>query len=384
MEQLRDLRKEIDQADEAVLEALSRRMEVVERVLIEKESNGLPLFDEDREGALLDRVAKLASRCRLDPRLARRVMREVIGHSRELQASRVHRGRNPGLAATTRVAFQGARGAYSWLACRKHFGEDVESVGYSSFGEAISALEARTVDLALLPVENVLAGSVYEVYDLLAHSDLHVVGEEIIRIEHCLIGLEAQPLEELRAVFSHPVALQQCVRFAMALPNATCTSYVDSAEAVRKVKEDGDPRQAAIASREAAELYGLQVLREEIADHPENYTRFWLISRKPASVDPRLSAKTSLILVTEHREGALVACLAALAAQGVNLTKLESRPRKGTPWQYQFHLDMDGNVDEERMRRALDDLRSLAKEVRILGCYPRAEAPPSEGESAAP
>ena len=237
----------------------------------------------------------------------------------------------------------------------------------------VEALEEGNVDLAVLPIENVLAGSIYEVYELLTESRLHVVAEEYLRIEHCLIGLAGTPLEQIEAVYSHPVALQQCRGFIKGLPNARYETYIDSAEAVRKVKQDAALKHAAIASAEAAELYGLVVLREGISDHPENYTRFWIISREPVEVDLRVPAKTSVQLVTDHTEGALVAALSALAAQGINLTKLESRPRKGTAWQYQFHLEMEGNTKEDRLSRALDDVRARARLLRVLGCFPSGE-----------
>ena len=372
-EQLDSLRKRIDEADRELLEALAQRMAVVDEILQEKETRGLPLFDSVRETELLTRVARLAGQKDLDPVLAERVLKEVINHSREVQTRRVHRELNPDLKRVRTVAFQGTKGAYSWMACRKHFGREIEAIGYGSFSEAVDALEEGHVDLALLPIENVLAGSIYEVYDLLTEIRLYVVGEEYLRIEHCLIGLEATPLEQIEAIFSHPVALQQCRGFIKGLPNARYETYIDSAEAVRKVQQEGDPKHAAIASAEAAELYGLWVLREAISDHPENYTRFWVISREPVAVDRRIPARTSVQLVLDHTEGALVAALAALSGQGVNLTKLESRPQRGTPWQYQFHLEMEGNVEEEHVIRALDDVRSRARLLRVLGCFPRGD-----------
>ena len=370
--ELGSLRDRIDRADQELLEALARRMKVVEEILRRKEAQGLPLFDADRETRLLTKVASLATEKDLDPTLAERVLREVINHSREVQSRRVHHDRNPFLKRARKIGYQGANGAYSWMACRKYFGDDIEPIGYTSFVEAVDAVESGNVDLALLPIENVLAGTVYEVYDLLAESTLHVVGEEYLKIEHCLIGLEGTPLDHIRAVLSHPVALQQCTAFIKGLPNASYQSYIDSAEAVRKVKDEDDSTQAAIASAEAADLYGLTVLRQGIADHPENYTRFWIISRDPASVDARISAKTSLLLVTDHSEGALVAALSTFSAKGINLTKLESRPRKGTPWQYQFHIEMEGNTEETRIVEALDQVRSRARVLRVLGCFPSA------------
>lgn len=371
--ELDELRSEIDSADRELLQVLNKRMKLIDRVLEHKEACGLPLFDEDREGALIARLIDLGGPGGSDRILVERVLKEIIRYSREVQSRRVQRVRNPHLSKVRTVAFQGTEGAYSWLACRQHFGEEIEARGYGSFPEAIRAVESGNVDVALLPIENVLAGSVYEVYDLLAQTGLHVVGEEVLRIELCLIGLQDIPLSEIRSVLSHPVALQQCRRFLDGLPQGRRVPYIDTAEAVAKVKEDCIPHQVAIASRESAHLHGLRVLQGGIADNPENYTRFWIIARHPVRVDLRIPARTSLLLVTDHREGALVACLAALAAQGVNMTKLESRPLPENPWKYQFHLDVEGNLSEERMMRALDNVRALSRTVRILGCYPRAE-----------
>ena len=374
MQNLDKLRQRIDAADEALIEALAQRMEVVEHILRRKAAHGLPLFDSEREGTLLERMKARALARLVDPCLVERVLREVIRHSREVQSRRVQEAGNPELATVARVAYQGTKGAYSWLACRKHFGGRVDAIGYASFPEVVRAVEEEQVDVALLPIENVLAGGIYEVHDLLAQSRLHVVGEVVIRIEHCLIGLAGTPLEQIRSVLSHPVALQQCTTLVDRLPNANRQPYIDSAEAVRKVKQDADPTQAAIASAETARLYGLDVLREGISDHSENFTRFWALSREPVTVDPRIPAKTAVLLVTDHRQGALVACLKTLAAHEINLTQLQSRPRRGMPWQYQFHLEMEGNVQQKNLIEALEAVRTRARVLRVLGCFPRADA----------
>ncbi|HSR68456.1 MAG TPA: prephenate dehydratase domain-containing protein [Acidobacteriota bacterium] len=374
MDELQALRQRIDEADRDLIEALARRMEVVDHILRQKEAQGLELFDLEREKSLLNKMADHGGQRRLDPKLVERVLRAVISHSRELQTRRVQERHNPDLRRVARVAFQGAPGAYSWQALHNHFGKKVEAVGFTGFRETLEALEEGRVDLALLPIENTLFGSIHDVYELLADSRYSVIGEEVLRIEHCLLGLREVPLEEIARVLSHPVALEQCKTFLRGLPNAANESYIDTAEAVRKVREDEDPRQAAIASRQAARRYGLQVLREGISDHPENYTRFWVVSRQSVSVDKRIPAKTSLVLVTDHREGALVACLTALRDHGLNMTKLESRPRQGSPWQYQFYLDVEGNIDDEETSRALDEVRKRARLLRVLGCYPKVDA----------
>ncbi len=374
MSTIEALRARIDQADHALLSALAERMSAVEEVLRIKETQGLPLFDARREADLLAAATQKAAGGGLTPHYAERVLREVIACSRDLQARRLHLRTNPSLPHAPRVAFQGTEGAYSWLASRRHFPDGVEPVGCPSFREAVRAVEEEEVDFALLPVENTIAGSIHETYDRVAHSRLHVIGEEVLRVEHCLLGVDDVPVAHLRKVLSHPVALQQCTEFLATLRGCVAESYIDTAEAARKVRDDQDPTQAAIASREAGELFGLRILREAIANDRENWTRFWLVGRAPVAVDPRVPSKASLLLVTDHREGALVACLTALAAEGVNMTKLESRPRHGQPFEYQFYIDVEGNVAEERLARALDGVRARSRELRVLGCYPRAGA----------
>ncbi|MHC4942819.1 MAG: bifunctional 3-deoxy-7-phosphoheptulonate synthase/chorismate mutase [Planctomycetota bacterium] len=382
MPELNKLREEIDQTDDVILKALAKRMDIVADILSLKEAEELPLFDANRERQMLDEVAGRAATRGLNPDLAKQVLQLVIRHSRRAQTKRLQEQANPMKGPARRVAYQGTEGAYSWAAAGKHFGAEVETVGFPTLEDALTAVSDGVVDQALLPIENTLAGSIHEVYDLLSRSSLHVAGEEVLEIEHCLIGIEAIPLERIRRVVSHPVALQQCTRFLRSLPSAECQAYMDTAEAVAKVKQDKDPAQVAIASRQAAEHYGLTILKEGIADHTENYTRFWVIDRTPVNVDVKVPAKTSLLLVTDHREGALVHCLQALAAFGINMTKLESRPIKETPWHYSFYLDLEGNLKEYRLAQALDRVRERARVVRILGCYPIAQRlcsiPPQE------
>jgi chorismate mutase/prephenate dehydratase len=373
MPELNKLREEIDQTDDVILKALAKRMDIVSDILSIKEAEELPLFDANRERQMLDEVAGRAATRGLNPDLAKQVLRLVIRHSRKAQTKRLQEQANPLKGPARRVAYQGTEGAYSWAAARKHFGNQVETVGFPTLEDAVIAVSDGVVDQALLPIENTLAGSIHEVYDLLSKSSLHVAGEEVLEIEHCLIGLEPVPLERIERVVSHPVALQQCTKFLRSLPSAECQAYMDTAEAVAKVKQDKEPGQVAIASRQAAERYGLTILKECIADHTENYTRFWLIDRTPVNVDVKVPAKTSLLLVTDHREGALVHCLQALAAFGINMTKLESRPIKETPWHYSFYLDLEGNLKEYRLSQALDRVRERARVLRILGCYPIAQ-----------
>jgi prephenate dehydratase len=275
---------------------------------------------------------------------------------------------------SARVGYQGVPACYSDLAIGKVFATRqvtrLERVGFRSFAAAIDALEAGTIDYALLPIENTIAGSINEVYDLLGHRPVTIVGEEALEVEHCLLGLPGGRVEELRVVRSHPVALQQCAKFLDRL-GVVSESFHDTAGAAQAVARDGDPAIAAIASEDAAREYGLVVLARDIADHPRNLTRFLLIGREPERFDPRRPAKTSLVFSVNHRRGALLECLKCLDTQGLNLTKLESRPLANAPWEYQFYLDFEGHAADPGVQAALQEMRAHTNHLKVLGSYPR-------------
>jgi prephenate dehydratase len=238
--------------------------------------------------------------------------------------------------------------------------------------EAMGAVEEDRADAAFLPVENSTAGTIPETCDEVIRSSLQIAGEAYFPVHHCLLGLPGAELSGIRRVSSHPAALRQCAAFLSSLENCLVEPHYDTAGAARMVRDKGDPAHAAVAGGEVGEIYGLRVLREGIEDVRGNCTRFWVLSRSAAEVDPGDPAKTTLYFTTDHRPGALAACLAALAAGGLNLTKLESRPLPRSPWEYGFLLDAEGNPEEENFRRVLDALALRTRLLRILGCYPRA------------
>lgn len=373
MKELQNLREQIDEVDETILKALARRMELVEQVSQKKELSGAEVFDSERERSIFNRLFARATELNLDIRLVEKLLRNIVSHSRNVQSFRRQRFQNPELVNVEKVSYQGSKGSYSWKAIKRHYNHSVSSSGCTTFEEAIDLLVKKQVDRALLPIQNSIAGSIHEVYELLSEKDVFVVGEERIHIDHCLIGAAGVELASIRNIYSHPVALRQCNTFLRGLKNVDCHSYIDTADAVIKVSEDQDPTQAAIASEDAAEIYKLDVLKSGISDYPDNYTRFWIVSRKSYSPEIHIPSKTSLILVTGHKEGALVECLTILADNGVNMLKLESRSRKGLPWEYQFYIDLEGNIAEDKIRDALVKLEDKALHMKILGCYPRVD-----------
>ncbi|HYM62823.1 MAG TPA: prephenate dehydratase [Thermoanaerobaculia bacterium] len=276
------------------------------------------------------------------------------------------------------VAFQGERGAFSEAAARKLLGPSIEVVPRRSFDDVFAAVAKGLATCALIPIENSLAGSVLRNYELLGESGLRIAGEVLLRISHSLIGHPGARLEDIRRVLSHPVALAQCQRFLAAHPEIEAAAAYDTAGSVKMVMEAQRRDEAAIAGAPAAELYGGTILAAEIEDHHENYTRFLLLA-KPDEVRAfveRLGGgprRTTLQFRTPNRPGALFRALAAFALRDINLTKIESRPIEGRPWEYSFYADIIGDAEEPNVVRALDHLREMCETVLVLGSYASAD-----------
>ena len=273
--------------------------------------------------------------------------------------------------SSSRIAFQGERGAFSEEAAVKLLGEDIELVPRPTFEALYSSTQEGLADYVLAPIENSLAGSVHRSYDLLVSSGLHIQAEVVIPIVHNLIGIPGATFERITQVSSHPVALAQCERFFASHPSIKRVATDDTAGSVREVMSADDPTRAGIASRRAAKVYGGVILREHLEDHPENYTRFLLLA---TSADvPENADKLSLVLHLAHKPGSLCSALGVFARRNLNLMKIESRPIPGTPWSYCFYLDLQASLRNPDTLAALQDLKQYADSVKILGCYPQAK-----------
>jgi chorismate mutase/prephenate dehydratase len=366
---LAELRRQLDDVDRGLVDLIARRLELVAGVGAAKAGTDTPVRDAGRERAVLDAVEAAAEERGVSGELVRRIFRDIIGYSVDRQvAELIGSPEHPAV-----VGFQGVPHAYSHLAARKHLagrGWEAGFRGYPSFAEVVEALTTGECDLAVLPVENTTAGSINQVYDLLQDSAVHVVGEETWRVDHALAAVSDVAVTSLTRVLSHPQGLEQCAAFLRSLPDAAPVIVFDTAEAMRAVAAEGDPTWAAIGSPEAAEANGLVVLRRGITDQAENFTRFLVLAREPIAVAARVPSKTSLVLVTSHEEGALLRCLTLLAESGHSMTKLESRPRPGRPFEYLFFLDFEGNVADADTQQVLEDLRRTALSVKLLGSYP--------------
>ena len=268
-----------------------------------------------------------------------------------------------------KVAFQGEPGAFSHEAVMQLAGPRARIHPCPRFEDVFVALRDRLVDAAVIPIENTLHGSVHENYDHLLHFDHHITGETNVRIVHNLIAAPGVRFSQLRRVFSHPVALNQCLNFLAANPQLERTPFYDTAGSVRDLQRSGDRHTAALASRLAAEVYGMHVLREGLEDDKQNFTRFLLLGREPATASGE--SKTSIVFALQNQPGALFRALACFALRDIDLTKIESRPLPGLPWKYRFYLDFLGRAHDERSQRALAHLSEMTTELRVLGSYPR-------------
>jgi prephenate dehydratase len=268
------------------------------------------------------------------------------------------------------VAFQGERGAYSEAAAVNFFGEGVTPVPCRTFGEVFLAVEEKRADCGIIPIENSLAGSIHRNYDLLLRHDLFIVGETQLQISHHLIALPEVELADIRRVLSHPQALGQCENsLSRLLPGVELVATYDTAGSVQMLKESGARDAAAIASRRAAEIYGMSILVEGLEDNPENYTRFLILERE--QLYPIGPSKTSIVFSMYNVPGALFKALSVFALRDVDLTKIESRPMQGKRWEYLFYIDFAGSLAEDRCANALDHLHEITTFFRVLGSYPR-------------
>ena len=268
-----------------------------------------------------------------------------------------------------KIAYQGEPGAYSESAVYAFFGRSVEAVPCKGFSDVFKSVETEKTEFGVVPIENSTEGSVNQVYDLFLMYDHKVCGEVVIKIDNCLIANQETKLEDIKIIYSHPQALAQCRSFLEGL-NCEIISTYDTAGSVKMIKEKRMLNSGAVAGEKAAGVYEMKVVARNISDTPNNQTRFFVLSKSDAP--PSGNDKTSVIFSAKHIPGALYQILGEFAGRGINLTKIESRPTKQQPWEYNFYLDFEGHRTEERCSEALEGLRSKAVFVKVLGSYPKA------------
>lgn len=365
------LRDRIEAVDRQLIALVAERLKIVEDVAAAKLAAASPFRDREREDLLLQRLRGLAIAAGLDAhqieRLYRVIMDMSVAHQEATVRARVD--------APLRVSYQGVEGSYSHIAAqRRYAGRPGGALltGHDTFRAAAETVTSGASDLALLPIENTTAGSINETYDLLAAGSLHITGEVVSVIEHCLLALPGVTLAELRTVISHPQALAQCHDLFARQAHLTPRADVDTAGAARRVAEANDRTLGAIASAAAARRYGLAVVASGIQSAAGNATRFVEVALRPAPMPEGVTAKTSLVFALADRPGVLGEILQRLSARNLSLTKLESRPIPEAPFTYRFYADVLGHAASEPFHAALDDIRPLTTDLRVLGTYPSA------------
>ncbi len=366
---MKKLRNEISDIDREIIELISKRLALAEKIAKEKEKQGIGLIDATRELEVLSSVGKKASELGLDEEVLKKVFVDVINLSRNKQIRQLSRTRPSD--AKLKIAFQGEPGAYSELAIRKNFPK-AEARPCNQFNDVFDTLENNSADCALVPVENSTEGSVNQVYDLLLERETAAIAEVFLRVEHMLIA--NHKAEKIANVYSHPQALDQC-RGYLLRNKLKPISFYDTAGAVKMLREKGILDSAAIASETAAGTYGMKILERGIEDNTNNFTRFLLIARKDNAdrISKLINAggkyKTSMIFGLPHVPGSLYDVLGEIAKNRINLTKIESRPTKRTPWEYTFYVDFEGSVNDDKVKSMLENLKGKTTFMKIIGSY---------------
>lgn len=382
--ELNDIRLAISNTDQQLLTLLAQRRQLALAVADAKLAQNKPIRDQQREQELLLSLIEKAKALGLDAHYVTRLFHVIIEDSVLQQQAKIQGKLNGDSSQAVRVAFLGGQGSYSYWATQKYFtrrAEHIIELGCDSFNEIVKAVETGHADYAVLPIENTSSGSINEVYDILQHTRLSIVGELTHPIEHCLLGLPGTDLSKIRQVCSHPQVIAQCSQFLQGLSNVKIDYCDSSSTAFAKVKELQDPTIIAIGGEEGGKIYGLEVLTRQLANQKDNVSRFIVVARKPVSVAKAIPAKTTFIMYTGQQPGALVEALLVLKQHGISMSKLESRPITGNPWEEMFYVDVAANLSDYAMTRALEELNNITKFVKVLGCYPSDDITPTQPQN---
>ena len=376
MATLEELRVQLDEVDGEIVRLYEKRMGICEEVGEYKVGSGRKVFDRQRETNKLADVASKVS-TEFNKKGIQELYQQLMSMSRKLQYRKLVEagalGRLPFIEIqavdreNVRVVFQGTEGAYSQAAMHSYFGDGCNSFHVRTFRDAMEAIEEGAADYAVLPIENSTAGAVNEVYDLLVEFENYIVGETLLPVTHTLSGLPGTKLSDIERVYSKAEALMQTTRFLDEYPDWQQISVANTAVAARKVLEDRDKKQAAVCSSYAAEVYGLEILAEDINNVSGNCTRFIVVTNQ--KVFSKDADKISISFEVPHESGSLYHLLSHFIYNDLNMTKIESRPVEGRNWEYRFFIDFEGNLAEPAGKNAIRGLREESRNLRILGNY---------------
>ena len=373
---LNKIRDEIDETDKGIVRLFEKRMELTEEVAKYKIETGKPVFDKEREISKLKKLRGESSN-EFNAKGIQEVFQQMMSISRKRQYQLLtehgadeqvdYRQTDALQFSHSKVVFQGVEGAYSFAAMKTFFDDTIESSHVETWKEAMQQVAEQKVDYGVLPIENSTAGSVSDIYDLMIRYPNYIVGEQILKIEHTLMAVPGASLEDIRTVYSHPQGLAQCRNYLEQHPGWRQEEVLNTAMAAEKVAKEGDRTQAAIASRYAAEHFGLNILAEGCLSGESNSTRFIIISNQKCF--DRNAGKISICIELPHESGSLYNILAHFIYNDLNMTKIESRPIPEQNWEYRFFIDFEGNLSSPAVKNALRGIASEASSLRLLGNY---------------
>jgi chorismate mutase / prephenate dehydratase len=367
------LRDKINKLDKTLLELIAERRQLSTQVIHTKIEANIPVRDIDRERSLIKTLINEGKNYHLDDIFIKRLYQLIIEDSVLLQQKILQEKINLSTITTAKVAFLGPKGSYSHSAARRyastHLDEMIE-LSCSTFKEIFEQVENGAVNYGILPIENTSSGSINEAYDLLQKTNLHIIGELSLPIDHCVLAIQNSQLEQIDTIYSHPQPFQQCSNFLENYPHWKIIYCDSTSSAMKTVAKLNQPNIAAMGNKDGGELYGLQVLEHNFANQKENITRFIVLARQPIEVSDQIPAKTTILMKTGQQAGALVDALSVLRNHNIVMTKLESRPIHGTPWEEMFYIDLQGNIHSYEMQTTLKELASMTLYTKVLGCYP--------------
>ena len=376
MKDLLELRDEIDKIDREIVSLYEQRMEIAEGVAEYKINTGKKVFDKEREVSKLETLSGLASN-EFNAYGVRELFEQIMAMSRKKQYQLLtEHGMVEDIEfeakenidySNARIVFQGVEGAYSHQAMNEYFGENCDSFHVDTWKDAMEAIKNGDADYAVLPIENSSAGIVSENYDLLVEYDNYIIGEQIIKIDHALLGVPGTDLSKIKYVYSHPQALMQCSDFLDEHRQMEKISLKNTAMASLKIKEDGREDQAAIAGRITADIYGLSVLEDAIQNNKNNATRFIIVTGK--KIYHKGAKKISISFEIPHESGSLYHMLSHFIFNNINMTNIQSRPIQNRNWEYRFFVDFEGCFTDTAVLNALRGLKEEAISLKILGTY---------------
>lgn len=382
VQELEQLRIQITDLDSQLLKLISNRQQLTNQVAETKIRHHIPVRDQQREEQLLVRLIKQGKEQGLDAHYVTQLFHVIIEDSVLNQQALLAERANPGSSLPlNRVAFLGDKGSYSYLATQKYFSRrpgELMELGCQSFAEIIKKVETNEADFAVLPIENTTSGSINEVYDQLQHTRLSIIGELTHPIKHAmLVGVDTD-IGKIKTLYAHPQVFAQCSHFLAELGNVEVKPCDSTSAAMIIVNELGSDTVAAIGSEAGGGLYGLTAIKSNLANQKENHSRFIVVARNTVKVPLQVPAKTTLVMSTVQKSGALVEALIVLRENKINMTKLESRPITGNPWEEMFYIDVEGNIQDGPMQAALEEFKATTRYFKVLGCYPSEEISPTK------